>query len=76
MEFITQIASLADTPVVCDPMPQIADFDATRYMGTWYSQAHSMGQRYQPNDDDDICIVAQYSDLNLDTGLFTVNNTS
>ena len=66
--------TLGADKVVCDPMPILNDFDGVRYMGIWYEQSHSPGQHYGPADDQTICTVARYSDLNTETGLFTVEN--
>ena len=77
MEFSPSLAKLlAADRVTCDTMPIIEDFDATRYMGTWYEQVHSKGQHYQPDDNQMICIMAEYSDLNTETGEFKLYNSS
>ena len=43
-------------------------------MGTWYEIDHVKNQPFQP--DDWTCTQAQYSDLNLTTGQFSVYNSS
>ena len=42
-----------------DIMP-MADFDAARYLGTWYETAHVKEFLFQPSDS--VCIVAEYTD--------------
>ena len=61
-------------PVVCDTVEPFANFDATAYMGLWYEIYHAKGQSFQP--DSWICTTAKYTDLDLDTGKFSVSNTS
>jgi len=52
------------------------DFDGQRYMGTWFAQVHTRNEPYSTGpDENEICITAQYSDLDLDTGIFKVYNS-
>ena len=53
----------SDTPVVCDTIVPLVDFDETRYAGNWYEQQHVKDpqepQYYQ-------CSQASYTDLTDD----------
>ena len=63
------------TPVVCDSVAGLNDeFDAARYMGTWYEIYHTQNQPFQ--SDDAKCVSALYSNLDASTGKFTVYNSS
>ena len=73
MDFITSLANTVKADqVVCDPVAQMADFDPTRYMGTWYEQIHVKDSQeptyYQ-------CSTAQYTDLDTSTSSFNVYNS-
>ena len=60
--------------VVCDtnsPLP--FNFEAARYMGTWYEIYHSKGEPFQP--DSWTCNTATYSDLDEDKATFKVYNS-
>merc|ERR1719183_100611 len=64
-----------ENKTVCDAVePLAAPFDAARYMGKWYEIQHSSGAMFQPDFYD--CTTADYTDLNLDAGTFTVYNSS
>ena len=59
----------------CDKVfPLSFPFEATRYMGTWYSIQHSSGSSFQPDFFD--CTTAHYSGLNAEAGTFKVYNSS
>merc|ERR1712156_165367 len=62
--------------VVCDygALPEMDSFDAPSYMGTWYGIARSTNMPFQP--DAWTCTTAQYSELDEETGIFKVHNTS
>ncbi len=63
----------AKTPVVCDKIPALENFDAARYMGSWIEQQHVTGEYFQP--DSWKCNQALYTDLDKD-GNFKVYNSS
>lgn len=68
-------AAISEEKVVCDPMPKLMDFDATRYLGRWYGNVHSKNQPYiTVADEDSICITADYYNLDATTGIFDVTN--
>ena len=73
------LASLAATfnlssSVVCDTFEGLPfDFNAPAYMGTWYEDSHSANQRFAP--DSNVCVQADYRDLDTITGKFTVDNS-
>ena len=64
----------AKAPVVCDTVEPFKGFDGAAYMGTWYETAHSRGQPYQ--DDSWVCVSANYSGLDAETGRFDVYNSN
>ena len=41
--FIENFVSAAKDPVVCDKIPGLESFDASRYMGSWIGQQHVTG---------------------------------
>ena len=52
-----------DTPVVCDPITPLVDFDETRFAGNWYEQQHVK----DPQEPDYYqCEQASYTDLTDD----------
>ena len=62
----TEIEKLFEPNFVnkCDKVPIefMQDFDASRYLGTWYEQAHVKEfDVFQPGDS--VCITAEYTDL-------------
>ena len=62
-------------PIICDevaPLPE--PFEAPRYMGKWYAIQHTSGAAFQP--DFYYNTTAIYSDLNEETGIFKVHNSS
>ena len=60
--------------VVCDATSGLSfDFEADRYMGTWYEIYHSKGEPFQP--DSWTCNTATYSDLDAAKGTFKVYNS-
>ena len=65
-------ARQASTPVTCDTVTPIQDFDATRFVGTWYEQQHVQDPAeptyYQ-------CSTAQYYNLDASAGTFKVYNS-
>ena len=72
----TAMHSILDWSFVnkCDAVdvPSIENFDAERYMGTWYEYKHVKEfEIFQPSDAR--CIKAEYS--NLKGGKFTVKNS-
>ena len=73
MSFLESIVGAAKTPVVCDKIPGLENFDAARYMGSWIEQQHVTGEFFQP--DSWKCNQALYTDLDKD-GNFKVYNSS
>ena len=59
--------------MICDSPTPVPNFDAARYMGTWYTAAHSRGMPFQP--DGWTCTTATYSDLEAN-GNFKLYNSS
>ena len=37
------------TPVICDQIPGLPNFDPVRYMGSWIEQQHVTGEFFQPD---------------------------
>ena len=70
MDIFTE--SFAEANAACDQPANLANFNGTAYMGTWYEQNHVKGQFFEP--DDSVCVEAVYSGLQAD-GHFTVSNT-
>ena len=65
----------AQTNIVCDDVsPMTATFRPADYMGTWYDIQHTGGTTVQPDFFD--CTQAIYSDLDTETGVFKVYNSS
>ena len=60
------------SPVNLRPTP-MANFEAARYMGLWYSIRHCSGIRFQP--DSHVAGQTVYNDLDPATGKFTIWNT-
>ena len=76
MDFVKSVSTLlnnhvATDAVVCDDFTPM-DFDATRFMGTWYEQMHVQDPQeptyYQ-------CETAQYTNLDATAGTFKVYNS-
>ena len=64
----------APNSVVCDTIEGLPfDFEADRYMGTWFEYAHSANQRFAP--DSNVCTQANYRDLDAVNGTFKVDNS-
>ena len=64
---------LQTNKVTCDVVEPFQGFDPIAYMGTWYTNAHSKNQPYQP--DTWVCTVAEYSEFNNDTKRFVVKDS-
>ena len=60
------------TPVICDQIPGLPNFDPVRYMGSWIEQQHVTGEIFQP--DSWKCNQATYTDLD-EEGNFKVYNS-
>ena len=71
---LSSLVGLATTNTVCDTVnPLPFEFEPERYMGIWYSITQSKGNFYIPVSD---CVSALYSELDLVTGSFKVQNCS
>ena len=75
MDFVqsaTLLNNLKSDAVVCDSINFITDFDATRFVGTWYEQYHvedSVEPSYMQ------CETAQYTNLDAEAGTFDIYNS-
>ena len=74
MGFLAKFLNTDPNTIVCDQVEQMASIDADAYMGLWYEIAHSAGQGFQP--DSWTCTTAEYTNLDHETGIFDVSNTS
>ena len=54
----------------CEHPAPLTNFSAQAYMGIWYEQVHREGTRFEP--DSSTCIQANYFDLDVESGHFTV----
>ena len=73
VNFFTSFAPEAKTSVICDPIKELASFDAPRYMGNWFEIMHTKDEGFQPNSWK--CNQATYTDLDSE-GNFKVYNSS
>ena len=70
---LKSVVAAAKEPVICDAIPALENFDATRYMGSWIEIQHHTGEYFQP--DSWRCNQALYTDLDAE-GNFKVYNSS
>ena len=54
-------SSYENEPVVCDAVPGMANFEAEKYLGRWYSIYHASDMPFQSENDK--CVTAYYWDL-------------
>ena len=75
MEFFNafkQLGYYANDAVTCDTIAPMANFDATKFMGTWYEQMHVKDPQ-EPTSYQ--CSTAQYYNLDASAGTFKVYNS-
>jgi lipocalin len=63
-----------ESNITCDTIPNLDSFDPVAYMGDWYEIAHQKSQPGQP--DSWTCTLAQYTDLDTESGAFKVYNSN
>ena len=72
---VAKFLSLKKDQIVCDTVEGLPfDFEADRYMGTWFGIDHSAHATRSPVET--VCIQANYYDLNAEDGTFKVYNSS
>lgn len=65
---------LQESEFKCDTVEPFTGFDPAAYMGQWYGIAHTKDSPFQ--DDTKVCNASQYYNLDLETGMFYVYNSS